>query len=195
MGSLKSFSSQHWRARWYSYRSWSKSRRGLVLEALCMLGLCRFLVRYVSFNLTASRMLGWFMAETVKTLDSTDAEVARDVGWIVERMADNTLWESACLPQAMAAQNMLKRRGISSTLYLGLNTQGRHRPGQEAHAWLRCGEFILTGESEMGDFQSVACYAQDVFGAYREPIWLDWLAQIWTGPKNRKGPRPYLAPE
>ena len=164
--------------RWRTYRSWSPRRRGLVLEAWCMLGLCRFLVRYVPFHLTAARMLGWFMAETVKTLSPAEAEVAEDVGWTVERMADHTPWQSACLPQAMAAQNMLKRRGIGSTLYLGLNKPGRNQAGREAHAWLRCGVAILTGESEMRDFQSVACYAQDAFGAYREPHWLGWLARI-----------------
>lgn len=195
MASSKSFPSSLWGSRWRTYRSWSKSRRGLVLEAVCMLGLCRFLVRYVPFRLTAARMLGWFMAETVRTVPPADAAVAADVGWVVERLADHTPWESACLPQAMAAQNMLKRRGIGSTLYLGLNKPGRHRAGHEAHAWLRCGAAVLTGASEMGDFQSVACYAQDAFGVYREPHWPAWLARIWEDPRTRRGPRPYLAPE
>ncbi len=190
MALSKSSPDARWGMRWRTYRSWSRQRRGLVLETLCMLGLCRFLVRYVPFRLTAARMLGWFMAETVRTLPRADAAVAADVGWIVERMADHTPWESACLPQAMAAQNMLKRRGIGSTLYLGLN-----RTGQEAHAWLRCGTAIVTGAREMGDFQSVACYAQDVFGVYREPPWPDWVARLWEEPRTRRRPRPYLAAE
>ena len=195
MALSKSSPNSPWGMRWRTYRSWSKSRRGLVLETFCMLGLCRFLIRYIPFNLMASRMLGWFMAETVKTLPPDAAEVAADVGWVVERMADHTPWESACLPQAMAAQNMLKRRSIGSTLYLGLGKSDRCKTGHEAHAWLRCGTAILTGESEMGDFQSVACYAQDVFGAYREPNWPNWFARIWEDPNIRKEPRPYLAPE
>ena len=66
--------------------------------------------------------MGWFMAETLGTVEPDKAKTAADVGWIVERMAEHTPWESACLAQAMAAQNMLKRRGIGSTLYLGLNS-------------------------------------------------------------------------
>ncbi len=181
--------------RWRAYRGWPKSRRGLVLEAYCLLGLCRFLIRYVPFRLTAARWLGWFMAETVRSLPPTAAATAADVGWIVERLADHTPWESACLPQAMAAQHMLKRRGIGSTLYLGLARSDRRPTGHEAHAWLRCGEVVVTGEGEMGDFQSVACYAQDALGVYREPNWLKWLTRIWVDPAMHRGSRPYLTPE
>ena len=195
MVSSKSSPNSLWGLRWRTYRSWPRSRRGLVLEAFCLLGICRFLIRYISFNLTASQLMGWFMAETLGTVEPDKAKTAADVGWIVERMAEHTPWESACLAQAMAAQNMLKRRGIGSTLYLGLNSPGRYQSEPEAHAWLRCGSAILTGESEMGDFQSVACYALDEFGAYRAPFWSGWFARRRENSNRSRATRPYLTPE
>lgn len=195
MASSKSSPKFRWARRWRTFRSWPKGRRSLALEAFCLLGICRFLIRYVSFNFVASRLMGWFMAETVKTTCPHQAALAADVGWIVERLSGFTPWESACLAQAMAAQNMLKRRGIGSTLYLGLTNPGRYGSETEAHAWLRSGTAILTGESEMGDFQTVACYALDAFGAYREPFWMGWLALLREKPDTRRTARPYLAPE
>jgi hypothetical protein len=54
---------------------------------------------------------------------------------------------------------MLRRRGAASTLYLGL---AKDRETQlQAHAWLRCGERILTGQRGMAGFTVISTFAED----------------------------------
>ena len=76
-------------------------------------------------------------------------------------MSSYTPWESACLAQAFAAKAMLRCRGITSTLYLGLakNEQGG-QSGLLAHAWLRSGSLILTGEPGKDQYTVVATFAE-----------------------------------
>lgn len=183
-----------WRLRWATFRRWSGTRRRLVCEAFVLLGLCRCLILAVPFRLVAPRLMGWFMAETLKQLPAAQADRAAEVGWAVRRMADHTPWASTCLAQAMAAQNMLGRRGIGSTVYLGL---ARHRyriGGLEAHAWLRCGDTILTGEEEMGDFQTLVSYALDAGGIYRPSPVVQWWDTHRTRLPRDTGPSPHCIP-
>ena len=62
-------------------------------------------------------------------------------------------WLFICLPQAMAAQAMLRRRGIASSI-----TFGARRPSvqggkaAELHAWLHHGDQMLTGQDVGGGF-------------------------------------------
>ncbi|MFV0341436.1 MAG: lasso peptide biosynthesis B2 protein [Anaerocolumna sp.] len=67
--------------------------------------------------------------------------VAR-VSRVVNRICDQTPWESKCLVRAMTAQRILSWKKISSTLYLGV---GKEEEKMIAHAWLRCGEYFVTG--------------------------------------------------
>ena len=68
-------------------------------------------------------------------------EAAR-ISHIINRICQHTPWESKCLVRAMTAQHLLKRKHIPSTLYLGV---GKDDDNMIAHAWLRCGEFYVTG--------------------------------------------------
>ena len=60
--------------------------------------------------------------------------VARRIGRIVPRVAAGAPFEAACLPQALAARWMLRRRGVASRLCFGV----RRPPGADLqfHAWL-----------------------------------------------------------
>lgn len=67
---------------------------------------------------------------------------ASNVSKVVNRICSKTAWESKCLVRALTAQQLLKMKGISSTLYLGCG----HAEGKMvAHAWLRCGKLYVTG--------------------------------------------------
>lgn len=63
-------------------------------------------------------------------------------------------WDAACLVQAMAAKGMLKRRGIDSTLYLGVRNDPEQ--GALAHAWLCVGTLVVTGDAQRPHFTAVA---------------------------------------
>ena len=75
-------------------------------------------------------------------------ETAR-IAWAV-RMVSRVVPLASCLTQAQACQILLARRGIASTLCLGV------RPGDGdrmvAHAWLVCERQVVIG----GDSESVA---------------------------------------
>lgn len=72
---------------------------------------------------------------------------ARRVARSVEHVCNKTAWESKCLVRALTAQRLLKKRHISSTLYLGCGiTEGK----MTAHAWLRCGKMYVTGGDGSG---------------------------------------------
>ena len=72
-------------------------------------------------------------------------------------MARNLPWENLCLVQAVTASLMLNRRAIGATVYFGvaLNKTSSFR----AHAWLRCGKRIVTGEETYNDFKVISFFS------------------------------------
>lgn len=142
-------------AKW---RKRSRIERLLLLEAFALLGVARLLVVSTPFRWLAAS-LGERMKESSPEVTPDDLHLARLVGQAVRSAASNTPWESVCLPQAVAGQWMLKRRGIAATLYLGA-MKADNKPEQlAAHAWLRCGDIILTGAAGHRQFTVVATFA------------------------------------
>ena len=60
----------------------------------------------------------------------------------MERVARFTWWRSMCLEKALAGKWMLRRRGIASTMYVGMARRGSEFI---AHAWLVGEGETLTG--------------------------------------------------
>lgn len=134
------------------------AQRGLLLEATLWLGVARLGLLLVPFRRMAP-WLGAHMAQTVEHVTAREAALAADVGWAVQAMARRTPWQSACLAQAISAKAMLRRRGVPSTLYLGL---ARDEEGTlTAHAWLRCGALVVTG-GDHDDYTVMSSFA-DVY--------------------------------
>jgi hypothetical protein len=130
--------------------SWTD--RTLALEALVWLAAMRLAVRWVPFR----RIVRWMGLEPGETPPQEAPAVARRVGWAVRGAAAYTPWQSACLVQALAAARMLQRRRLASTLYLGAARNQAQPEELQAHAWLRCGGLVLTGENESRRFPVVA---------------------------------------
>ena len=128
-------------------------QRALALEALAWLGVMRLALRMMPFP----RLVAWLRLEPGETPaaipdQSVPSMAAERVGWAVRAVAARTPWESACLVQALAAARMLQARRLAPTLYLGVARQPGLPDQLHAHAWLRCGGLILTGESESRRF-------------------------------------------
>ena len=71
---------------------------------------------------------------------------AAAVQWSTNVLSARLPWCRNCLAQAVAGKRYLNRRGIASTLYLGVTTD----PGADdldAHAWLESNGQIVTGQS------------------------------------------------
>jgi transglutaminase superfamily protein len=140
--------------------SWSRSRRrlrtllrmswgdrALAVESLAMLAAARLFVKTTPDNKLVARIGGSPIAGQVppsagETGSGSSKSTASRVGASVEHVARFTWWRSMCLEKALAGKWMLRRRGIASTMYVGMA-----RKGSEfiAHAWLVGEGQTLTG--------------------------------------------------
>ncbi len=138
------------------------SRRALLIEAAAWLLAARIALLAVPFPQLARR-LGAFVPPTDERVararrdgSAQDAKLAEDIGWAVVRAARHVPFKAVCLPQAMAARIMLRRRGVASVLHFGA-AKGRERP-IDAHAWLDAAGVEVTGYPVSAQFAEIACF-------------------------------------
>jgi hypothetical protein len=140
------------RKGWLSRARRLLSRDGARLaEALVYLAVARAAVLALPFRVLARR-LGVQCAETPATAVADPA--LRRVAAAIAAGARRAPWRAGCLEQAIAAKAMLRRRGVESTLYLGLA-----RGPVAAHAWLRVGSLNVTGGQDVSRYAVVASFA------------------------------------
>lgn len=131
----------------------------LFFEAFLLCGITRMIIKMIPFSKIKGCM-GVYMKESPYEIDVSYYKVIKEVAWAVNQASKYAPWESKCFVQALTAQNMLKRRKIYSTLYLGVAKKGTENIN--AHAWLRSGQVIITGGYERGDFKEVAKFSNYV---------------------------------
>lgn len=65
------------------------------------------------------------------------------LSWAISAAATRVPWRSDCLIQVMAADRWLMRHGVLGDFYIGV---AKTESGDiTAHAWLRCGNSVITG--------------------------------------------------
>jgi len=126
----------------------------LLTEATLLLAFSSAAVRLLTFTRVA-RKLGAFMKESPAGDERAAIVEARRIRWAVFAAARRIPWKPLCLPQAIAAMVMLRRRAIAGTLYLGVD----RRNGFEAHAWVRVGPVIVTGGGAHTTYVVVSSFA------------------------------------
>jgi hypothetical protein len=99
--------------------------------------------RWRLHRLPAARVLGPGAAPARAPTPAQQASAAR-VSAAINRAARHAPWRADCLVQALAAQAWLTRRAIPSALQIGAH-QGGPAGQLHAHAWLLCGEAVITG--------------------------------------------------
>jgi hypothetical protein len=139
--------------------------RLMVVEALAWLGIARLAIIVLPFRWIAP-YLGHQQRETPVMDGIGQRECRRRVAQAVARMSRQTPWDNTCLVQAIAAKMMLRCRGVSSTLYLGVMKHGA--AGFAAHAWLRSGTVILTGAPGRERFTVISTFAEEEDVSRRE---------------------------
>jgi hypothetical protein len=97
------------------------------------------------------------MAESPYIDTEDQLAVAARIGWAVRGLGQRLPWMSQCLVQAVAATWMLRRRRIPCTLYFGLAKDPEAH--LKAHAWVRCGTLVLTGNAARDGYTVVATFA------------------------------------
>ena len=125
------------------------------LYAYFYTGVFRMYILFVPFNKLRKRM-GKHKKESAEKETRDVYKIASHISWVVTLISSKTPWESKCLVQALTAQRMLKSKGISTTIYLGVRKEGNE---MKAHAWLRCGEYYVTGGAIREQYTVVAKFA------------------------------------
>jgi hypothetical protein len=136
----------------------SSEDRWLSLEAGFWLALTQVAILVFPFRWIAPR-LGRHMAESPPNASSEETALAKRIARAVEKASRHMPWKSRCLAQAIVGKMMLRRRGAASTLYLGASREDDRNLA--AHAWLRCGETILTGANGRDRYVVVSTFAEE----------------------------------
>ena len=128
----------------------------LFLRAFLWLGVMRAAIQFVAFQKIA-RWLGAKEGNAAPAPSSPQTQIGQRVGWAVETAARRTPWQSACLAQALTGAVLLRGKKIPVLVYLGV-AKGLNGEDFSAHAWLRCGEDILTGKAGHERFHVIATF-------------------------------------
>lgn len=125
-----------------------------LFEATMLLGLSRACVLLFPYR-RIMVLLGQRHGERVTAAPHLPA--VRRVAWAVRVASRRTPWNSNCLAQALAGQIMLGRRGVASTIHLGVMREPSGRLA--AHAWLSAGDVFVTGNHGLAQYAEVARFA------------------------------------
>jgi hypothetical protein len=123
------------------FRRLPASERRLALEAIGLLLLARLALSFVPFE----RIGQWASIDLRRPAPGPDERerIRRGVRSAVTRSARHVPWKAVCFDEGLAAQHMLRRRGIASDLYLGVERKPDGKLG--AHVWVRDGEIDIVG--------------------------------------------------
>ena len=116
-------------------------RRKLRREALFLIPLAAVAVKLFP----ARRILEWAARSPHDPNRFADSELPEQIAAAVTTRAAWFNLEAPCLPTALVAQSMLRRRGVASKLCLGVC---RDASGLAAHAWLEIDGRIVFGAAE-----------------------------------------------
>jgi hypothetical protein len=146
-------------SRFRKFLRLSSADRSLAIEAFLWLGIARISVLTIPFRWLAPRLgIRQTADEPHTTMEPASPEVLRVAG-IIQRVSGHTPWSSNCLAQAIAGQQMLKRRAIPSSMYFGV-AKNQHG-ALEAHAWLRSGAKTVTGGEGVCRYAVVARFVDN----------------------------------
>lgn len=132
-------------------RALSPRQGALLAEAMAVLAVSAFVVAAIPFR----RIAG--LAGRAPPRGGPEGEarrlLIRDVRWAVGASARRAPWRAKCFEQGLAAQWMLRRRGIPVSLHYGVaQAEGK----LTAHVWGRTGEIDVIGCENKGEFTEMA---------------------------------------
>ena len=123
-------------------------RRVYLREAAVSLLLARIAVRVIP----AARIFAW-ANRPPRRIRRFAADEIGWVLWAIDTAAAKSRTETLCLPRALAAHSMLRRRGITSRVCLGV---AREQDKLTAHAWVEVGEESIVASPGAGAFTRLA---------------------------------------
>ena len=135
----------------------------MFIEAFVLLGVMRAAILLFPFR-RITALMGLRPCDAPSGAESSMSAIPADIGWAVQAAAARAPWESACLAQSLTGMAMLGRRGINATLYLGVAKDDSGAEAMVAHAWLCCGELILTGAGGVERFSAISSFSRPAAG-------------------------------
>ncbi len=105
------------------------NQKVLVAEAIVFLIASKLLLMLFPF-----RVCKQLFHKKKRLYRQADVQLLKDIRTAIERANKIAFWSNVCLVKSFAARLMLQRRGIASSIYLGVTIKN----GKElaAHAWL-----------------------------------------------------------
>lgn len=131
--------------------------RWLFFEALLLIAVARLAIRFFSFKRLLN-YLGTPQEATPSTpLAASDRKHFYQIGRAIKRSTKVAFWRTMCYEQAITAKLMLRRRSTKSTIYIGMMKS--EEKGMEGHAWIRTGDYIITGNHELEKYTVVGVFS------------------------------------
>ena len=122
-------------------------------EAFFLLHIAKLIILFAPFKKIASK-IGQLNVASGEHGNGISTSTA--IEQAIRRSARFTLHDSKCYDQALTAKVMLNRRGLKATIYFGLAKEPENQ--LSAHAWVRCGNKIVTGKAGMDRFTVIAFF-------------------------------------
>ncbi|MEP0203751.1 MAG: lasso peptide biosynthesis B2 protein [Halioglobus sp.] len=137
------------------------AQKGLLMQAWLMLGWYRLLLAVRPLMCIVDSLEQHTGRCRVPDAVPFQQAEARMVGKLVASAAVVTPWQSRCLVQVLVVQRLLARRDISGVVYIGACRDGELASAAtafSAHAWLVCGDAIVSGGAGHNDFTVLASF-------------------------------------
>lgn len=135
----------------------SHAERFMFFEALVFIAFARIAIRFYSFK-KLMNYLGEPQKELpIEELNLEQRRYYRKIGKSIRRASKVAFWRTVCYEQAVTAKLMLRRRNIPSTIYIGMMKE--EQKGLEGHAWIRTGDYIVTGNTELEKYVIVGAFS------------------------------------
>ncbi len=132
-------------------------RRILLIEAAFALHLARILILLVPFPWISKRFGSMRHPDPESVSTSAPRGNVAEIAWAIDRVATYSPLELVCLPRAIAARAMLRRRGVHGEMFFGA---GRGEAGGfNTHAWCVAGGQQVTGFPEAHDCTPLGFFA------------------------------------
>lgn len=121
----------------------------LLIRAAAWLAVARIMLARNSFD-SLSEKLQRRQTAVNKPGDSRYFERVR---YAIAAASANVPWRSDCFPQSIAGYLLLRRDGFAPVIHFGIaREEGENLDG---HAWLTCGDFVVTGGAEVHRFSEI----------------------------------------
>jgi len=154
------------------YLALSPAQQCLFWQALIMLAWYRAVGLRLSLRRLTRCMRRHPEPPPAPALAPAQQQRAGELARLVAAAASAAPWYCSCLAQVLVLQRLLARRGIPGQICLGATTPGQVAADFAAHAWLRCGDAILSGESGHEAYPVLSTWS--------------WDAKCGPGPASKK---------